>query len=119
MLLHTFGKEFFYMRNKSRKITETMTMKLAFHSLTNGNLEIATLLSKMLDSEPMQRVLNVLALDELGIYGEQLYCFLTVCCLSDYELVNATLLAYREGYLSEDEILRDIKKGKPILEKVD
>lgn len=102
----------------NRRIKEDMTMKAALHVLSSGNLEIATLASKLLDTEPLQRSRNILALDELGIYGRQLNRFLTVCCQSDFELTNATLLAYRDGYLSEDEVWSGLKKGKQILHKV-
>ena len=105
------------MYNKCRRIKEDMSMKSAVHALSSGNLEIATMLSKLLDSEPLQRARNILALDELGIYGRQLNRFLTVCCNGDFELVNATLLAYRDGYISEDEVWSAIKKDKQILHK--
>ena len=97
-----------------RRITERMTMREAINYLSQGNWETATLLSKLLDSEPLQRAQNILALDELGIYGRQLHRFLTVCCKGNFQLVNKTLFAYRDGALFESEIFRAIRKGQQI-----
>ena len=101
--------------NKTR-ITAGMTLTEVIITMADGNPGALTCMMQMVQSDPMA-MLDLLSLDSLGIYGSKLYMLWSDCCGRDMKKFKETIIAFREGKFSYEEIHANLNQtyGKPFI----
>ncbi len=87
-----------------------------FSVMTEGDAKAARSLLQMA-TNPNVSISDILALDSMEIYGNELSIFWNKCCKKDGSLMKKTIEAFKSGKLSMNEIhdALSAKKVRPLI----
>ncbi|MBR6688711.1 MAG: hypothetical protein IKL68_01690 [Clostridia bacterium] len=101
---------------EKNRLTSDMNMTDMLLVMSEGNSGAMICIALMMKYDPMALV-DILALDAIGIYGTKLYMLWNDCCGRDLEKMKQTIAAFNEGKFTEKEIHENLSRdyAKPFI----
>ena len=99
-------------RREPRRVLINRAPDDSLVEMSAGNPGAAVALISILQTgNPIQGWIAVAAIDELGLYGENLYKLWNDCCNQDPKQVKRVLDSYLSGHLERETIFEHIEPG--------
>ena len=103
------------MSNITRKerIHARMTVEKMLTMMSEANPGALNCLVSMLRTGP-QGFMDILLMDSLGIYGSKIHMLWADCCGQDMTKMQETLMAFRQGKFTREQIHANLSQVKAI-----
>ena len=87
----------------NKRITSNLSPLEILYTMSEGNQEAFTCLQEMVLSDS-KSLLEILSLDDLEIYGSNIYVLWDKCCDRDITILKKTLKYFKDQNVSKEEI---------------
>ena len=87
----------------NKRISSNLSPLEILYTMSEGNQEAFTCLQEMVLSDS-KSLLEILSLDDLEIYGSNIYVLWDKCCDRDITILKKTLKYFKDQNVSKEEI---------------
>lgn len=95
-----------------KRISLKQTIEEIIMTMGEGNPGAINFLIEMLQENPMNFIAMIIPLDDLEIYGSDLYVLINDCCNRDLKILEKVISLNRVGLLLEEDIRKQMGNGR-------